>query len=245
MATATLHCHAELNDFLPAGQRRRAIVLNFHPPLPIRHLAETLGIPHTEIARVLRNGLPVDLEARVQDGDSFQLYPWLDEAGRRIATDLPDPPRFLADAHLGKLASYLRLLGFDTRYHNDLGDAALAALAEDEGRILLSRDRKLLMHRRVRRGCHIRQQRPLEQLRYVLERLPLCPLRQPFTRCLACNGLLETVRKEQVRDRLPAAVTRLHDDFWQCTGCGRVYWQGSHWRALSARVVQVCGEAAD
>jgi uncharacterized protein with PIN domain len=242
MATVTLRCHAELNAFLPPEQRQRDIALTFEPPTPVKHLAETLGIPHTEIALVLRNATPLPLDYRVRGGELIELHPWLDASGRRIATALDALPRFVADAHLGKLAAYLRLLGFDTCYHNDLGDTALAALAESEQRILLSRDRKLLMRRNVQRGCYIRQQRPREQLHYVLKRLPLCELRHPFTRCLACNGQLERVQKDAVLEHLPPAVARLHDDFWRCDGCARVYWQGSHWRALAALVAEVCGD---
>jgi hypothetical protein len=246
MAIATLRCYEELNDFLPHAQRRRDMVLQFDPPAPVRHLVETVGVPHTEIELVLRNGESVDLEARVEDGDRLALYPVFEcfEVAPLVRLR-PAPlrePRFLADAHLGRLARDLRLLGFDTAFANDLGDDELARRAAAERRILLTRDRQLLMRREVTHGCYLRPARPEEQLAYVVRRLQLCRRIRPFTRCTACNTPVEAVGRETVAARLPPSVRRVHDCFWRCGGCGRVYWQGSHWRAMAGRVARLCGE---
>jgi uncharacterized protein with PIN domain len=246
MAVATLRCYEELNDFLPHALRRCDIALSFDPPAPVRHLVETLGVPHTEIELVLRNGESVDLEARVDDGDRLAVYPVFESFDvaplvRLRAAPLRDP-QFLADAHLGRLARDLRLLGFDTTFANDLGDDELARRAAAEHRILLTRDRQLLMRREVTRGCYLRAARPEEQLAYLVRRLYLCRLVRPFTRCTACNTPVEPVGREIVAARLPPSVRRLHDHFWQCGGCGRVYWQGSHWRAMAGRIARLCWE---
>ena len=244
MAVATLRCYEELNDFLPHALRRRDISLHFEPPAPVRHLVETVGVPHTEIELVLRNGESVDLEARVEDGDRLAVYPVFESFDVaplvRLRTAPLREPRFLADAHLGRLARDLRLLGFDAVFANDLGDDALAHLAAAEHRILLTRDRQLLMRREVTHGCYLRAARPEEQLAYLVRRLQLCRLFRPFTRCTACNTPVEAVGREAVAAQLPPGVRRLHDDFWRCGGCGRVYWQGSHWRAMAGRIARLC-----
>jgi len=247
MAVATLRFYEELNDFLPHALRKRDVTLRFEPPAPVRHLVETAGVPHTEIELVLRNGESVDLEARVGDGDRLAVYPVFESFDvaplvRLRATPLRDP-RFAADAHLGRLARDLRLLGFDTVFANDLGDDALARCAAAQGRILLTRDRQLLMRREVTHGCYLRAARPEEQLAYLVRRLQLCGLIRPFARCTACNTPVESVRAEAVAAALPPGVRRLHERFWRCAGCGRVYWQGSHWRAMAGRVTRLCGDA--
>jgi uncharacterized protein with PIN domain len=246
MATATLRCYAELNHYLSPERRQQDVTVPFVPPTPVRHLAETLGIPHTEIELVLLNGETVDLEAPVNDGDRVALYPVFEafdiQPELRLRARPLRKPRFLADAHLGKLAGYLRLLGFDTLCENDIGDPALVQLAAREQRILLSRDRCLLMHKAVTRGCHLRSSDPREQLRHLVARLQLCELIRPFTRCTVCNAPVQPVAKEAIIAALPDSVARLNDAFWRCSGCGRLYWRGSHWRALSALVASVCGE---
>jgi len=141
-------------------------------------------------------------------------------------------PRFLADAHLGRLARDLRLLGFDTAFANDLGDDELARRAAAERRILLTRDRQLLMRREVTHGCYLRPARPEEQLAYVVRRLQLCRRIRPFTRCTACNTPVEAVGREIVAAQLPPSVRRVHDCFWRCGVAGGVL-AGSHWRAMA------------
>jgi uncharacterized protein with PIN domain len=246
MTTATLRCYAELNDYLPKEQRQQDITVEFVPPTPLRHIAEGLGIPHTEIELALRNGRSVDLDSPLADGDRIALYPVFEafdiQPELRIRARPLRAPRFIADAHLGKLARYLRLLGFDTLQDNDIGDPALVEQASHEGRILLSRDRHLMMHRAVTHGCHLRSGDPREQLTHLLSRLQLCGLIQPFSRCTVCNAAVLPVDKQQVLDLLPESVARLHDDFWRCSGCGRVYWQGSHWLALQRLVDEVCSK---
>ena len=126
MAYATLRFYAELNDLLPARRRQRDWTLAFEPPAPARHLIETCGVPHTEVELILHQGASIGLETPVGDGDRLAVYPMFESCDVRPLLRLrPRPlrrPRFLADAHLGALARRLRMLGFDTIWHNDLGD---------------------------------------------------------------------------------------------------------------------------
>ncbi|MEN8180344.1 MAG: Mut7-C RNAse domain-containing protein [Pseudomonadota bacterium] len=233
---ALFRFYEELNDFLPQEQRKRDIEQCFEPPVPVRHLIETLGVPHTEVEVVLVNGVSVDLEHSLRDGDRVSVYPVFESLDITPLLQIrPNPlrnPRFLADAHLGKLAHLLRMLGFDTLFFNDAGDLYLASLSADQGRVLLTRDRALLMRRKVTHGCYIRSVNPREQLFQVLNRLDLLTMLRPFTRCMECNSLLQSVPKSDVEDGLPKGVVRHYNAFWRCTGCGRVYWKGHHYQAM-------------
>ena len=141
--------------------------------------------------------------------------------------------RFLLDAHLGRLAKYLRMLGFDVRYHaEDPGDAALARIAADEERVLLSRDRGLLDRALVQRGYFVQATDPEEQVEEVIGRFGLREHARPLTRCLRCNGLLAPAPKEEVFEALPPQTRRHVEAFYRCMGCGRVYWEGSHYRRM-------------
>jgi uncharacterized protein with PIN domain len=122
-------------------------------------------------------------------------------------------PRFLADAHLGRLAGYLRMLGFDTLYPVAGDDRVVMARAVEEGRIILTRDRAPLMRKAVTHGCYICPTAPRRQLSYLLQRLDLCRLIHPFSRCIRCNGLLEPVTREQIEAQLPPAVRTAHKRF--------------------------------
>jgi uncharacterized protein with PIN domain len=144
---------------------------------------------------------------------------------------------------LGVLATYLRLLGFDALYRNDFGDPELATIAADEGRVLLTRDRGLLKRKIVTYGHCLRATAPRRQVVAVVKRFALAGQAQPWQRCLRCNGLLETVEKAEVFDRLQPKTQRYYEQFQRCTACDRIYWQGSHHAHLAELVAAVLQEA--
>jgi hypothetical protein len=148
----------------------------------------------------------------------------------------PEPlrrTRFILDTHLGKLARYLRLLGFDTLYNNASEDAELAGIAASgEKRILLTRDHGLLKRKQVSHGYFIRNDKPLLQVREVLAYFDLYRSVKPFTRCTQCNGVIKTVAKGDVLDRLPGSVAEEFSTFSTCEDCRRVYWPGSHYEHM-------------
>jgi uncharacterized protein with PIN domain len=246
MAHASLRFYAELNDYLPPAQRQRDIRVSFDPGCPVRHLIEIQGVPHTEIEIVLSNGVSVDLEAPVADGDQISVYPVFESLDVSPLLRLRPYPlrdsRFFADAQLGRLARYLRLLGFDTEYVSGIDDTVLVARASAEQRIVLTRDRQLLMRREVTHGCHIREDQPLRQLRYVIKRCDLVAAARPFTRCMECNGRLVEVAKSDISDRLEPATRESFDRFWRCETCRRIYWRGSHFEHLCVLVDAVLGK---
>jgi uncharacterized protein with PIN domain/sulfur carrier protein ThiS len=230
--TAFFRFYAELNDFLPAHSRQKTVAETFGDGQTVKHLIEALGVPHTEIDLILVNGEPTDLSYQVQDGDRVSVYPPFESIDIMPLTSVrPSPlvePRFILDGHLGRLAAYLRMVGFDTLYRNDYDDEALARISSEDHRILLTRDRGLLKRSIVTRGYWLRQTDPRAQLVEVLRRFDLFDRLSPFTRCLSCNGLLQPIPKEVVADRLPPDTRKTHDEFRVCRACGQVFWDGSH-----------------
>jgi len=143
--------------------------------------------------------------------------------------------RFVADAHLGGLARFLRMLGFDTLHRNAFDDEEIRRLADADGRIVLTRDRELLKCREIARGAYVRALKPEAQLREVAARYGLAALARPFTLCLSCNLPLKAVDRAAVAGRVPPTVCALHERFVRCPGCDGVFWPGSHYeRMLSA-----------
>jgi uncharacterized protein with PIN domain len=136
--------------------------------------------------------------------------------------------RFVLDTHLGKLAGYLRMMGFDTLYRNDYEDEKLAQIASEGGRILLTKDRGLLKRNEITHGYCLRSSDPKEELVEVMRRFDLYDVVSPFRRCIRCNHLLEDVEKEEILDELPRQVRECYAEFRRCTGCGQIYWRGSH-----------------
>jgi len=236
MASALFRFYEELNDFLPLNQRKTDIELTFAPPAPVKHLIETIGIPHTEVEVILINGESVGLNRLVADGDRVSVYPMFESLDISPLLKIREQPlrnsRFVADAHLGKLSRYLRMLGFDTLYANDLGDRALAQLSAEQLRILLTSDRALLMHRIVTHGVYIRKGAPLQQLEKLICRLGLLGSIRPFSRCMRCNGELHAVAKSAIEDALQADTRRVFNEFRQCQDCGQIYWKGSHYQRM-------------
>jgi uncharacterized protein len=240
VAGITLRFYEELNDFLPSEQRKRPFEHEFKSTQSIKHLIESLGVPHTEVEIILANGRSVDFAYQPVDGDRISVYPMferLDVTPLLRLRPLPlREPRFIADAHLGKLARHLRLLGFDTLFFNDVGDDRLAELSVFERRILLTRDRALLMRRELTHGCFVHATDPEQQLQELLHRLDLFRAVSPFTRCMECNGRLLEVEKPQVLPLLPKRVADLYTEFWRCSDCAKIYWKGGHYRQLAAFV---------
>ncbi|MCB8983871.1 MAG: Mut7-C ubiquitin/RNAse domain-containing protein [Ardenticatenaceae bacterium] len=246
MQDASFRFYADLNDFLPPERQQAAFVYSFNNDQSIKHLIEAAGVPHTEVERILVNGTPVDFSYRVQPGDRVAVYPHFStldvDAGQngRLRPPPPSPARFILDIHLGQLARYLRLLGFDTLYpDSDLDDADLAQIAHDEERILLSRDRGLLMRSLVVHGYCLRTKDSEEQLTAVLHRFSLFDQIQDTPRCLRCNGILQPIVKEAIIDRLEPKTKRYYHEFQICQDCEQIYWQGSHYPKLRQFVAAV------
>jgi uncharacterized protein with PIN domain/sulfur carrier protein ThiS len=230
MIEAAFRFHAELNDFLQPVQRQQPISLAFSNHQTVKHLIESLGVPHVEVASIQINGQPAGFSRRLADGDQVEVFPF--SAQQRLAQTLNGGHGFLLDIHLGRLASYLRIMGFDTAYQNDYDDEQLAQICHSQGRILLTRDRRLLMRNLVQRGYCVRALEPRQQVLEVLQRFKLKDQVVPFRRCPRCNTPLEAVSKTEVLDRLEPLTKKHFEEFHICPGCGQIYWKGSHYARM-------------
>ncbi|HEX6997110.1 MAG TPA: Mut7-C RNAse domain-containing protein [Gammaproteobacteria bacterium] len=246
---AEFRFYAELNDFLPPEHRRRTFTRTFTGNPSVKDTIEALGVPHTEIDLILVNGRSVGFEHRLAGGERVAVYPMFERLDVSPATRLRPRPlrvtRFVLDVHLGTLARYLRLAGFDTVWRNDLDDDEIIEISLRERRIILTRDRGLLRHGRVTHGYWLRATDPLEQLEEVVHALHLAGCLEPFARCLECNGLVEPVDAAAVAALVPAGVWSETRRFTRCRGCGQVYWVGSHQPRLEAVIERARGAGAE
>lgn len=244
---ASVRFYAELNDHLPEAKRYGIFEKQLITPTTAKDLIESFGVPHTEVDLVLVNGISVGFAQLVQPGDRVSVYPMFEafdiSAELRVRPEPLRETRFVLDVHLGKLAAYLRMLGFDARYQSCFRDEDLARISAEERRILLTRDRELLKRAQVTHGYWLRQTDSRRQIAEILDRFDLCSAIRPFTRCMACNGLLENAGKNQVRERIPPLAAELHDEFRDCPGCGRVYWKGSHYRRMETWIQELMSDS--
>jgi uncharacterized protein with PIN domain len=145
--------------------------------------------------------------------------------------------RFVADAMVGTLAKWLRILGYDTCFDPDKDDHQLVRLARAEDRVLLTRDRELA-RRPGLNAVFVTSENLEVQIGQVLTELSLEPARS-FSRCPVCNEQLAEVDREAVRERVPAYVAQTQESFRACPACQRVYWRGTHWQQMDEQLARI------
>ena len=236
MKRAHFRFYAELNDFFAKEKKGQLQEHYFKGKQSIKDRIESLGVPHPEVFLIIVNGSPVDFSYYLKDNDFVSVYPVFKsitiDSDFKLRADYKEPYQFVLDVHLGKLANYLRMLGFDTYYRNDYADAKLAQISDCNQRILLTRDCDLLKRKRVTYGYYIREDDPQEQLYSVLKRYNLFSKAGEKGRCIHCNSLLVSVAKEKIIDRLEAKTKKYYQDFYLCPQCDQIYWQGSHYQNM-------------
>lgn len=138
--------------------------------------------------------------------------------------------KFILDDMLGKLARWIRIMGYDAKYSNKTSDGELIKQARDEERILLTRDR-LLAKKYIVPSLLIKEQDIQSQIKQVIKRFSL-NTKNIFTRCPACNGALEEIEKQRAYNNVPNIVFCRYDNFSICKSCGKYYWKGNHWEKI-------------
>jgi hypothetical protein len=244
--TVRLNLHGDLDFFLRSGARSRSIERRLGEKTSVKDVIESCGVPHPEVDLILVNGRPVDFHYAIANDANIEVYP--------AVTSVPDFKdkrlqvakhlMFVVDGHLGQLARDLRLLGFDVAYDPQAEDRRLLDIMEREDRALLTRDRRLLMHGVVKTGYCPRSQNGEEQTVEVIRRFNLLGSIDPFTRCLRCNAPLRKVSKSEVIERLEPLTKIYYEQFRRCTGCGQIYWAGSHFSKLQKRLEQIRAHCA-
>lgn len=240
-----LRFYEELNDFLPQEKHKCTYAIPYNEPRSVKDLIESQGVPHTEVDLILVDGRSVGFDYNVSPGERVAVYPKFESFDIGHVSRLKRPPlrhpTFIADVHLGKLVRHLRLLGFDCLYNREWHDAELAEISAAQNRVLLTRDRGLLKRSIIDHGLYIRSDDPAQQLREVIRRLDLKDQIRPVSRCLECNGKLQSVSKTEVKHRIPKWTFRSVDEYQQCQNCGKVYWRGTHWKRLQ----RIIGQATE
>jgi len=233
-----IYFEGSLQDF--TGQARVAKTFSLNPSS--KDIIESCGVPHVEVFGLRVNGSEKPLTYNVQNGDTLFVYP-KSESGLNVYENIRQtddlPSRFIADVHLGTLARYLRLMGIDTRYSNDAPDSDIVDIAISEHRAALTRDVGLLKYGRLQHGYWLRSTDPDAQLAEVIRFFDLKNNFRPFTRCMKCNGLLNTIAKSAVESDLPPRVKESFEEFRQCRECGQVYWKGTHYEKLVKKVEEI------
>ncbi|MDB6146370.1 MAG: hypothetical protein JWO45_34 [Spartobacteria bacterium] len=234
---ALLTFHGDLGFFLRGGVERRQltrVVRILKEPTSIKDVIEACGVPHSEVNCILVDRTPVNFTYVLRNNSSITVYPMMFTNNDQGHAPLQQRgfDRFVADCHLGKLASNLRLLGFDIVYDNQADDPRLLKIMERDERALLTRDRRLLMHAVVRDGYCPRSDDPTQQTIEVIRRFALSNRANPFSRCLQCNAPLIDIDKASIIDQLQPLTRLYYDQFRRCTGCGKIYWRGSHFSKL-------------
>ena len=236
MQTAQFRFYAELNDFFAENMKQKSQTVEFLIPSSVKDMIESMGVPHTEIDLIIVNGKSVDFNYHVQDKDEVHVYPVFETFDISPIIKLrPEPlrnPRFVADCHLGRLAKYMRLLGFDTVYENDLDDTTIAKISMNDTRIILTKDRGLLKRKSVMHGYYVREVNPKNQVAEVIKRFDLRNMTNPFTRCLKCNGTISRIKKEIEIERLLENIKTSYREFFICNECDQIYWKGSHYEKM-------------
>ncbi len=233
-----LRFYEELNDFLSKDKRK----ITFEQPIlgtpTIKDVIESLGVPHTEVDLILVNGESKSFDYLVQEGDRASVFPMFEKLDISSVTVVRSQPLrnpiFILDVHLGKLAHYLRMLGFDCIYHRSFSDPEIVKQSVVEKRIILTRDKGLLKHKVVTHGYWLRSQDSKLQMLEVCQRFDLKSKTKPFSRCLECNTVLHKVEKEKIIDFLQEKTKQYYDQFYQCSGCKKIYWRGSHYDHMLA-----------
>ncbi len=212
----------------------------------IKDILESLGVPHSEISRIVLAGREQTFEKIAADGDHFEIHPLSPALPPTVATPLRPVPLatciFLVDINVARLGGLLRMAGFDAEAVGpDSANTDTVLRAVREGRILLTRNRDLLKQRQLVFGRLVRNQDPDQQLREIIDLYGLQDRLQPFSRCIACNGLLLEVAKDAIIDRLLPLTKKYYHHFKQCSGCGKIYWHGSHHDKMVRKLSTILG----
>lgn len=243
MTRAIFRFYAELNGLLAKECRGQERVIGFKGRQTVKHLIESQGVPHTEVGLILAGGQSVGLDYLPQENERISVFPVFQSLDISTLHRLrPEPPcamRFILDGHLGRLAAYLRMVGFDALYRNDYQDEELVDISVQDQRIVLTRDRGLLKRSRVTHAFLVKTRDPWQQLLSVVQRFDLTEKLNPFSRCMACNGLLEAVEKREVAEILEPKTKKYFEEFGRCASCGKVYWAGSHHRKMTELIARL------
>jgi len=236
MTTITIRFYEELNDFLPYEKKKKSYKIFVNGSPSVKNVIEREGVPHTEVDLILVNSNSVNFTYHVKNNDYISVYPVFESFDIKNVTKLRETPlriiKFILDVHLGKLARYLRLLGFDSLYDNGYKDDEIAELSNKDNRIILTRDKGLLQRKNVKRGYWIRSLKIENQIKEVVKRFDLYNKIKPFKRCMICNGNIKEIKKDMLQYKIDKYIFNNYNCFYICLSCNKIFWKGNHYPNL-------------
>lgn len=231
--SVTIQFHGWLEQLLTRVRRKsRLLFPSLQRRTSIKDLIESVGVPHTEIGSLAVNGEKVLFHHIICEKSHVDVFPHCPPVNVLVPSALNPIPlpaiRFLVDANVSKLASKLRMAGFDTFYNSQWDDQDLADISQERKCILLTRDIQLLKRRKIVFGHFVRETIPLKQMSEVIHFYGLLDSILPFSRCMSCNGMLVPVKKQDILEQLEPLTQKYYNVFHRCSTCSQVYWFGSH-----------------
>lgn len=228
--------HEELVIFLNSKEQEYELCRS----APLKDIIEALGIPHTEVGKIVTHGREHDFWYIPSPDDSIEVYPVEAPCIVTIPTLLRPEAfpwvKFIADVNVGKLARLMRLMGFDTEYENSWSDSHIAEKALREQRIVLTKDRELLKRKLISHGRLVRSIKPWDQLAEIVHFYGLEESISPFGICPLCNVELENIPKEKIIEEIEPLTRLFFNDFRKCPECGKVYWSGTHYEKIQKKI---------
>jgi len=216
---------------------------HFDRKASIKDVIESLGVPHPIVGKLTVNGVEVGFDYILLHEDIVEASPLIPPINPLVPTTLRPGPldriAFAADVNVGKLALFLRTLGFDCEYGSNTRDAELVEIAYSQKRILLTLDRSLLKRKLVMHGYLVRAQNPRDQLIEVMRLYDLNSRIKPLSRCIPCNGILVPVNKKNILNRLEPLTRKYYESFHICQQCDKIYWPGSHQQKIVAFIEKI------
>ena len=150
---------------------------------------------------------------------------------------------------MGKLAKWLRMMGYDSLFFNGSDDSHMVAQALAEGRVILTRDTEIMKRRVITSGrlkaVLINSEEPERQMQQLMDTLDLERQFRPFTLCLECNQPLVERSREEVKDRVPPYVYKTQSQYMECPACHRIYWRGTHWERMTLKLKAITDRVTD
>ncbi|NMM47403.1 Mut7-C RNAse domain-containing protein [Marinigracilibium pacificum] len=234
----TFRFYSILNDFLHDNQKQADFDFAFKTPTTIRECLMAFRIPIYEIGKILLNNNDAFLNEELSEGDRISVFPHF----RNIINVNGDKaPNFILDSHLGKLAKYLRMLGFDTLYKNNFKDEEIRNIASHENRFVLTRD-KLLKNTPDPNYYFVRSIKKHNQLIEIVNLLDLRKYFNPFTRCMTCNEELIRIEKDLIINKIDEGIAQHFNEFYLCKECDKVFWKGTHFMRMEKLIMDLISQ---
>lgn len=232
-----------LDFFLPRGKQGSPLTFGLNRKASIKDIIESFGVPHTEVGTLVFEKKQIDFSfVPIKSG-------CVEVGGVRSPFDVTQPSvlrpraisdyRFIADVNVMRLGKLMILLGFDVSCSSSYADEEIADIADDQERIVLTRDTDLLKRKKIVFARRLRENRPYDQLKEVISFFGLRTQISFFSRCTECNILLKPVDKQEVLPLLEPKTKKYFDTFYQCSGCGGVFWKGSHYENIKKRMSKI------